>query len=450
MPGFFDDPLESLFDAPTRARNPDLFVRARPAQTRLYEGEALLVMIELLTRDPMLEGRRLQADSVPGFWTEWLQPQNGEKEREEVIDGKAYAVIEIDRGLFIPQQPGPVVIPAFEYGFIINSGSAARSLFPLHQQVVRRSAAVNLEVLPLPTEAKGLPVGRFVLSAEAQPRTLDITELLTLSLVISGSGNVRSLIPPPLPVMDGIKPFPAKIDRRSRVVDGRLETELTAEIPVSLTRAGSLVIPALTFRFFNPESGRIEETASLPLTLEVTGKDEFLTGNLERKPASVSRTGEDIEYLLEGSFIDPHRSWVYGPLFSLFLGLPFLLPLSLLGYRHIFRPLQIRLTRGGRFARLQVLQKNLTGVSRAEDLVGPLDAFLMELLALSPSQMDRPRIEEGLRGMGLPDTSLQRLMEIRESLQGLRFAGGHWSEAESRVLRQELTGFLDGLVRGRS
>lgn len=448
LPSFFDDPMEELFNTAPQVKDPEMFVRTRPSRTRLIEGEALLVKIELLTRDPVVERRMLRADSVPGFWTEWLEPQSPVVESKEMVDGKNYTVVEIDRGIFIPQMPGQREIPAFEYGFIANLGSG-RSLFPQHQQVIRKTAPVMLDVQPLPPEARGLSVGQYTMTATAKPLQLDVNDLLTLTLIISGPGNVKTLNPPVLPSLEGAKAFPAKISRNSRVGDGPLMAELTAEIPISFNRAGSLTIPALSLTYFNPDTKAVETAASDPLTVTVTGQPEARVVNRPLEPESVTRTGEDIEYLLNGSVEDPRQSWVFSSWFPTLLMLPFLMPLGFLFYRHLYRPLIRKWGKGGKSARLQGMLKTLRGVDGAENLLGPLDAFLMESLGLRPSELNRSAIETRLQDARLPEAAVGRLLELRDNLLGLRFAGGHWSDEAWMKVRKETIDLLEGLIRGR-
>ncbi len=447
LPDFFDDPLEKMFRE-QNAREPDLFVRASPSKKVLYSGEAMLLRIELSTRDQVDEKRMLRAASVPGFWVEWVDPHNVSRNRQEEQDGKMYTVLEIDRGIFIPQRSGSIKLPPFEYAFLAVPGSGRSSFFSQRRQVIRSTEAISVEVLPLPREAEGLAVGRFQITLSAKPDKLDLSDLLTLYLVIRGEGNVRSVELPELPLIEGFKPFPAKIERKNHHQDGVLNCELSAEIPVALSRVGRFEIPPLRFRFFNPQTARIELSQSESLQITVSGNVDNNAALRREVLDPVKRTGADIDYIADGSIDDPRKSWIMNPVFYLMMGLSFLLPLFLLFHRYLFCPLRAVLFQGGKLSGLQVRLKQIKRVSRTEDLLPLLDGFLAEALSIRPSELTRGALEQELGRIKLTGQTADRLLDVRDALLAFRFAGGKGTEKELNRMKDDTLTVLSAVIRG--
>ncbi len=447
LPGFFDDPMDDFFSAQS-VREPDLFVRAVPTKNKVYLGEAVIARIELFTRDRVEEKRMLRAASVPGFWVEWIDPQNVGKSRSEMVDGKSYTVIEIDRGLFIPQRTGIVEMTGFEYAFLVTPGTARSAFFTQRRQVVRKTKTISIEVLPLPDAARNLAVGQFSISMSARPLELDVNELLTLNVVIRGKGNIKSVQLPELPDIAGFKPFPAKIERRNWNQKGEMDAELKAEIPVSLNRVGGLEIPPLVLRFFNPLTGQIEESRSDELLVTVTGNRDEQTTMPEVAQDSVKRTGVDIDYLADGSIDDPRQGWMFGSLFNLLVALPFLLPMLLLGYRFILVPIRGHFTKGDMKTRLQGELKKIKEAESADILWALLDGFLAEALSIRPSQMTRGFLEQELGRIRISGQMISTLLDYRDKMQSLRFAGGVLPGTELIRMKNDLMMILSALIRG--
>lgn len=445
LPGFFDDPLDDFFST-QNAREPDLFVRTVLETKKVYLGEAVMARIELFTRDRVEEKRMLRAASVPGFWVEWIDPQKVGTSRSEKIDDKTYTVIEIDRGFFIPQTAGVVEMPAFEYAFLVVPGTGRSAFFTQRRQIIRKTQAVPIEVRPLPDSAKGLAVGQFEISLSAASTEIDVNDLLTLQVRIRGNGNIKSVQLPELPDITGIKVFPAKIERRNWNQKGEMDAELKAEIPVSLNRVGRIEIPGLVLRFFNPRKGEVEEARSKDLRITVSGKrDESQVA--ESGQDSVKRTGVDIDYLMDGPIEDPRQGWMFGSMYRLLLFLPFLLPLLLLAYRLVSAPLRGLFSRNDAMTRLRGQLRKIREAESTEPLLRMLDSFLAEALSIRPSQLTRGFLEQKLAAKKLSRQRILTLLDHRDQLQGLRFAGGGLSAAESGRMKDDLLVILDALIR---
>ncbi len=90
-----------------------------------------------------------------------------------------------------------------------------------------------------PAAAAGLPVGQFTFALDGPGADVDINEIVTLRMRISGSGNTKAILPPALPGGDMAMVYPAKITQETAYSPAALTGTLNAEIPVSFKRRAS-------------------------------------------------------------------------------------------------------------------------------------------------------------------------------------------------------------------
>jgi hypothetical protein len=65
--------------------------------------------------------------------------------------------------------------------------------------------------------------------------------------------------------------FDSKATVNAQVVDGRLQGSRTYERVLLPTEGGDLLLPAIEFSYFNPETGAYETKSTEPITINVTG-----------------------------------------------------------------------------------------------------------------------------------------------------------------------------------
>jgi hypothetical protein len=142
-----------------------------------------------------------------------------------------------------------------------SSGFFTRSYSRPRQQ---RLAPFTLKVLPLPAEGRPADfsgaVGTFRLAGKLSKNVVRVGDIITLSLELAGQGWLNDAAMPQLPASALFKSYPTKETSRSNM---RVTTEQTL-IPQS---TNALEIAAVAFNFFNPASGRYEESKAGPFRL---------------------------------------------------------------------------------------------------------------------------------------------------------------------------------------
>ena len=237
-----------------------------------------------LYRRARIADARLDPFEFNGFLVEDL----GEvREFETQVNGRTFMVSEIRKALF-PQEQGELVIPATRLSCQVakRAGRRSNSVFDdmfgrvATETKVLRSDPLRVEVRPLPAAPPGFSglVGNFDLSGKVSQREMQVGESVTLTLEVSGTGNVQMIPEPPLPELTAVKVYDDKpgssIKRQASGLSGS-RTFRKALVPQA---AGTLILPPVRLVYFDPtaDAYRTTATAEIPLqVLPAEGEEEL-------------------------------------------------------------------------------------------------------------------------------------------------------------------------------
>ena len=227
------------------------------------------------------------APSLQGFWAEDL---GKERQYEKVIQGQRYLVTEIRKALF-PLAPGTIRID----GTVLST----KLVMPKVRSLGRRgffdddfwpdsifggrgrTVQKNLHTDPIALTVRALPdagrpegfrglVGTFRVKAEVGDARLHTGDSTTLTVTVSGMGNLRDLEPITPEELPGFKLYPDKptldLNTDGDLVHGT-KVFRTALVPLE---AGTLTVPPQKIVYFDPkaEAYRVEQTSPIALTVE--------------------------------------------------------------------------------------------------------------------------------------------------------------------------------------
>jgi hypothetical protein len=139
-------------------------------------------------------------------------------------------------------------------------------------------------------------VGRFSIQAEVGQDRLRAGDSTTLTLTVSGRGNLRDLAELPPQELQGFKIYPDKptlqMQAEGEAVQG---TKVFKKALVPLAE-GDLEIPSVEFSYFDPEEGAFRTARTEPMLLVVEGKAEADQLHL-LQPSSPAAAGTTIQLL---------------------------------------------------------------------------------------------------------------------------------------------------------
>ena len=141
-----------------------------------------------------------------------------------------------------------------------------------------RAQATDVGVPPLALVIRDLPaegkptdfngaVGSFQLQAQAQPRTVNVGEPVTVTLRITGHGNLDTVTAPALSVSDDFRRYDPKL-----VGQDAAAGQKTFEVVLMPKHAQATNLPAFSLAYFDPDRGRYEQAKLDPIPIQVTGQ----------------------------------------------------------------------------------------------------------------------------------------------------------------------------------
>ena len=367
-------------------------VQAEVNNQKPHFNEAIIYRFRYLytTILPTLEPPTTLLPDFTGFLVEKLPDEKGSA---VVMRGKTYQVQEYVRRLY-PQKTGQILITSAQLKLPIKGNPKTLKTKPI---------PLNVQPLPevgRPTNFMGA-VGEYNITAQVDRNKLEVRKALTLTLEISGVGNIKTVTPPKISPINGFRvetPIHVKGDADNRI------TYTYVLIPL---KGGILQIPAIEFAYFSPVKNSYQVTKTNPIPITVLPN-----------PTDIVDTESDF------------------PLWTLWLLLiPILAGITIVGYL-LYRA---KLKSGKAstapdtqmppaeqaFSALQSLKTGKTGAnttSFGEALTRILHQYLCEWQSMPYRQLNIAEVQEICQGKDVSTSILNELIDILTKCDYHRFA----------------------------
>ena len=175
------------------------------------------------------------------------------------IRGKTFWVEERTRTLY-PKRPGQIVL------------APAELLLPLPQgRKTLKTKPLTLTVQPIPETGRSPhfkgAIGTYEISAILERGSVEVGQALTLTVHISGQGNIQTVTPPNLPTIPGVMVGGANWGRSDTF--GITPTSRTYVYTLTPSQVGTLRIPPIIYTYFDPSRATYATIHTLPIPLSV-------------------------------------------------------------------------------------------------------------------------------------------------------------------------------------
>lgn len=275
----------------------NIFFLVETDKRNVYRGEQINVSYKLYTRLPM-EINITKTPDLQGFWSQDVKLPNPPQPVKEIYKGKEYQVFEIKRTAIFPTQTGTLLLDqAKAEGLVrLGEGSEAGDLFDqffgslLDEEAIRamggrvEEVPVQLQSAPIEIHVKELPlankpnsfkgaVGQFSLASSIDKTEIKDNEAATLTLRISGTGNLKIAEAPQVdfpPMLNAFEPIVVdSIVHTPQYIAGYKEIKYT----FTPNRVGQVEIPPVHFSFFDPEVNAYKTITSPSYKINVVSKE---------------------------------------------------------------------------------------------------------------------------------------------------------------------------------
>ena len=377
-------------------------------------------------------------------------------ESQVVYHGVSYRILEVSYGV-MPLKAGRFRIPPARMGLTVYNARkrTPRGLFddPFFGGALRSgrpmtvsSEPLALEVLPFPEKGKpgsfsGL-VGQFAIEGTLSESETRMGDSVTLTLRLSGNGNVNRLPDLKMPALDHLKIYADEPVFQTRAGADGLNGSKTMKWALVPDAAGRYTIPPFTIHYFDPKTEAYGTQRTEPLVLKVLpGEKETLVttprgeNSKETGPPAkqeVKEIGHDIlpiytstSGLVAQGWFSPKAMGPGNPLCWAILMVPFLVyGMVFLGFRLNKKSDQTLYAQRAKRAAHVFLKECRGDEKDADSMMNAIrdyinDRFQLSLGALTPADVSKLLVEKGVR----PDTAA-RLQDVLEELEGRIYTGG--------------------------
>jgi len=424
----------------------DLFVTAEASKSRVRDGEPFTVEYRIWTRVDVGSYSLTHVPEPEGFWVEDLAQATQPQVEQIVRDGQQYATAVIRRVALVPTGPGertlePLGVEA-QVRVRRSGNDPFRDLFGRNSlfgtsvvptAVLSNSLTIEVEALPpgRPEPFSGV-VGSLAISADLDRDTVDANDAVTLTIRVSGQGNVRAIPEPVLDLPPDFEVFPPEVSQSIRPSGSGLSGSKTFEYVMSPRAPGARTIPSISMGYFDSgaDAYRTAATGDIPLTV---------TGIIAEGPSGLARGGisqlrEDIRFIhLGGGGLRPLDRFLFSEAtFWMFMLLPMAGVLGALGLRRHWDRLEgdvayARRRRAGRVAKKRLAEaRRLAGGDDARafyaEVARAMRGFVADKLDLSEAGMQMTDLEAGLTRRRVSESTVGELLGCLEHCDRQRFA----------------------------
>ena len=450
----------------------DLFLRVIPSKKSVYVGEQLVLTYKLYTKVPVSSVSISKMPSYAGFWTKDVTDNSGGTLRQgsEYLNGIEYTTAEIQKIIVVPQRSGKLTLDPMTMECIAQVRSErnnSRSMDPFeaffndpffNRNIVNVKKDLNSQSLTL--EVKNLPetgkpqsfagaVGNYNFKSEIDKTELSTNEGVTLTLTVSGAGNVELLQMPEPVFPPDFEVYDPKISTSTDVTSQGLTGTKKAEYLVIPRRAGSFAIPPVEFAYFDLSTGSYQTLQSEPYELSVKkGKDTDDGGGVfASNQEDIKYLGSDIRHIHnDGSKLRPLHTTFFGSaayyVALLALLLLFVLLLFVLRKREQLskdtaanrnrkadKVARGRLKSAYQYLKAKDQEKFYVEMSQA------LWGYIADKLGIERSKLSMDTVSETMKDKNVPDELTQQFVDTLNSCEFARFAPGN-AEAKMDDLYQ--------------
>ena len=421
-----------------------LFVTTTVDKKTATVGEQITLLFRFYSRAPLLSQPNYRPPDTTGFMSEDLPPQRSYTAN---VEGVRYQVIELATALF-PTSSGKFTIgPAslecnvqdfrdpFGDGFFQN-------FFSQGQNVTLRSDPLIITVQPVPSEGRPTSfhgdVGRFQMSATFDKKSAQVHEPITLTVTVSGEGNVKALAPPPLPDTRGFKTYETLSSLNVDKKDGRVRGSKVFTTVMKPEVSGDLVFPALSLSYYDPQAKSFKTIATKPLTVHITPADpttapgpgvSFTASTGE----GLKEMGRDIRFIKTSGAVAPQkpplqeRGW-----FTFAQFVPGLLFFALWGGRTVAQVGKKSLTPSAARKALKAIQQAQSkGTPSAEVLHPIFQNYLAAKVKVNPQGLTPEFVSSQLAALGHTESARKEVVALWEEFDQARFTGTKSNESQS-------------------
>ncbi len=446
---------EERVAAPQASAN-NFFILVTASKKHVNFGEPFLLTYKVCWHPdlpiPSVDDMKLDLQDV------YMLPYNDTQRKSlkaENIGGHTMKTIDWKQYVVYPQKTGTLHIPSITVqGYLTD---VIRDPFDPFMNMTREIPR-QLTTQPLDITVTDLPqrpanysggVGRFSISGKLEPTTVKENTPVTLTLTISGHGNLKMLRQPEIAFPQSFDTYDAKQSENFTLTADGLDGTLTFEYIAVPQKRGNYVIPAASLTYYDTDARDYRTVQTEPFALEVLKGDgtassmQDFTGRADDGTGDIHaiRTGKE-NTAKAGSFFGTTAYFILMAAFILL----FIIIFIVLRMRMSSQAdaVQSRRKRANKVAvsKLRKAAKLMRAGKAAEfydETLRALWGYVGDKLNIPVSQLSRENISQRLDERGVGQEVTDSFIAAIDECEFVRYAPGDPQGNMSRVYEKSIT-----------
>ena len=416
----------------------DYFVKAEVDDETPYVGQQVTFTVKFYVAHPTENIPTYKAPEYTGFLD---QARPYRQEYSESVDDRVYTVYQVSTILYpmmagdLSIGPATMTVPLESCIDWPSARNCPGAFLPLEErgggdQFDYDTPSLELIVRALPPGWPALysgAVGKLTIESAVNTVTTTVGDPITLSVTISGEGNIENLPSPPWPKLTDWRSFDGSASNEVGIDNGILVGSRSFELMLIPEVPGNFDLPTIEYAYFDPEAAEYVTISTDPIVVEVLPGPDAL--NAAASPTDLHTTSGESADDIRGIKPPPtgirsrRGSVAVSPIFWALWVIPVAGLLALAGPR-AFR----RIRRGGnpiearRQARARLIAA-APATSTLDDAASALHEYLSALLAQSSSRLPNGEIVSRVRDLGISEETADMLKRTLVALDEARFGG---------------------------
>jgi hypothetical protein len=439
----------------------DAFIRAIVSKNSIYEQEGFTVTFRLYTTLNITDLGKIQFPEFEGFMVEEIDLPANQQMQIEKFNGRNYYTADLRKTLLFPQRSGKMTIPSgrIEMVFSVPSGRRVESFFGSQEVMVdvKKNLVTNpltINVTPLPANKPASyanAVGTFTLNPSISSVNTKANEAITLTLEISGTGNMKLIRNPEVVFPDNFETYDPTVDNALNVSTNGL-TGIRKISYMAIPRyEGNYTIPPVEFSYFDLNSKSYKTLKTPEYKLQIAkgdpGSASAVSNFVNRQDVKVE---QDIRFLKTGEPTYTSRTDFFAG--SLAFWLCYLIPLLLLIIFYLIYRKQarenanvalMRTRKANKIAlkRLKTAERYLKEHDKEkfyDELLRALWGYFSDKLSIPLARLTKQNIEAELSRYGISESLIARFLHILDTGEFARYAPAESETEMDRIYQDTL------------
>ena len=436
-------PKNSTKNTPLAKAKENVFLELELSNPNPYVGEQIIATYNLYFNQDIRNPEPLEMPTYNGFWHEDFDLGDNYPVKNIRKNGKSFQVAILKKSVLIPQRSGTLDISSMDLDVPVAIPTNQRDFFGRTRSrmvnIICSSGNKTLNVKPLPSNGKPSnfsgAVGEFQFTTKLDRDSIQTNESATLSMRVSGSGNLRMIDLPVFDIPNNLEAYDPKFTESIKLKEFGLKGFKRVEYLLIPRNRGTYKVNSGSFNYFNPKTKKYVTVDRPSYTLTVEGgvngtSSTVVLNNITKE--DVSFIGKDILYIKTSlNNLKSSKQSFFGSFsFITLLIIPIVFVIIALVLVILLRKsiIDIQQWKNGTAGKQSIKILQLNGVNPHIAIVQALQTYFYKKWQLDRAQFDKVRIEELLTEKKVDPVIITSVTDILETCEMARFTNIKSSE----------------------